>query len=89
MQLLDNFIILTLIIGSFVAGLKLANWYNAKASAEQKYALEKQFVRLQAGSDADDPVQPYVPPNPIPVEFMDHLRANGRATMQFDKSNLS
>ena len=73
-------ITLVLIIASFVAGLKLAGYYNKTASAAKEYALQKQYVRLIAHADADDPVAPYVSREPLPPEFETRLRATGRAT---------
>ena len=46
MQILDNLIIIFLHIACFVAGIALANYYNDKATREQKDALEKQYLRL-------------------------------------------
>ena len=78
--------VLLLIICSFVAGLKLSGWYHRQAAEERQYALEKQFVRLKAGSDADDPVGPYVPRRRVqlPPEFEEQLKSNGRATVSLN-----
>ncbi len=81
-----------LIVAAFIAGLKLSDYYHAIALAERKYALEKQYVRLQAGMDADDPVQPYVAsPDKhnfaVSPEFIDRLRTNRSASMRVDKPN--
>ena len=75
-------IVLFLIIVSFVAGLKLSGYYHKSALAEKEHALQKQYARLQARADADDPVAPYVPRQRIvlPPEFDERLRENGRAT---------
>lgn len=59
MQILDNFLIIALHILCFISGLKLANYYNTKRETEVKDALERQFLRLRAHSDADDPCRPY------------------------------
>ena len=71
---------------AFIAGLKLSDHYHAVASVEKKYALEKQYLRLSTGRDADDPVQPYVAhPNnrfELPDEFAERLVTNKSATMQ-------
>ena len=40
MQILDNLIILTLIVLSFIAGLRLDNHYHQKADLDRKEALE-------------------------------------------------
>lgn len=105
MQILDNLIIILIHIGCFIAGIKLANYYNDKAAQERKDALERQYLRLVSHSDADDPVRPYIaqPQFQIPVEdtdgdanlqpitqdFMDELRATGRAKVSFRKSDVS
>lgn len=99
MQILDNLIILTLIVLSFVAGLRVDNHYHQKADLDRKEALEKQFVRLRAKADADDPVRPYgtpqvlppipinysAPAGPITQEFMDELKTTGKAKTSFRK----
>lgn len=59
MQIIDNIIIVSLIILSFIAGMRLDNSYHMKALQDKKDALERQFVRLRAYADADDPVKPY------------------------------
>lgn len=58
--MIDNLIILTLIVVSFVTGLKLDRYYFTKAESDKRDALERQFLRLQARSDADDPCRPYI-----------------------------
>ena len=91
MGIIDNMIIVTLHVLCFIAGLKLANWYHANAERDRKDALERQFVRLQTRSDADDPCKPYVFPAPIVApsnngfddvkeQFADRLKKNGQAT---------
>ena len=74
MQLVDNLIIILLVVGSFMAGMTIANRYNRAATRDTKDALERQFVRLKAGADADDPVKPYAaagyeftPLQPVPT----------------------
>lgn len=95
MDILTNLVILSVIVVSFIAGLKLDNYYHAKASSEMKNALERQFVRLQAKADADDPCKPYFYPEPIPIkkqpiskEFMTELHHTGKAKTAFRKSDL-
>lgn len=92
-----------LMFAAFFAGIALANWYNDKAQAALKEAIERQYLRLRAGADADDPCKPYMfsqPPSvnpvdpipgygPISPEFMDELRATGKARTQFNKSEVS
>lgn len=77
---------LFLIIAAFIAGLKLSGWYHNQAEQDKQYALEKQFVRLKAYADADDPVAPYVPRRRVqlPPEFEEQLRENGRATVSLN-----
>jgi hypothetical protein len=104
MTLVGNIAVLVSIILSFIAGLRLDNYYQTRAAAERKDALERQFVRLQARADADDPCKPYGTPRfspPVPVtypaepaqpiseEFMTELQNNGRAKTSFRKSDLS
>ncbi len=99
-----NVVVICLIIASFIAGLRLDNYYHTRASISQKEALEKQFVRLRVNADADDPVRPYGTPqyfNPIPVQyypeprpvvdqnFMDELKTTGKAKKTFRKSDLT
>ncbi len=78
---------LLLVVISFIGGLKLSDHYHNQAREWEKYALQKQYLRLLAGCDADDPTQPYVSPpdsnrRPIPLSFLDHMQKNGSATMQ-------
>lgn len=81
---------LVLVVASFLFGLNLSDKYHTKAEQDKKYALEKQYARLMAGCDADDPVQPYVahPDNrfSVPSEFIDRLETNKSATLQIDKT---
>lgn len=65
MKILDNLIIVTLHVLCFIAGLKVANYYNRKAQLETKEALEKQFLRLRVRADADDPCKPYIGPQVV------------------------
>lgn len=78
---------------SFFLGLKLSDRYHDQAAYEQKIALQKQYVRLTAGMDADSPVQPYVytPPRrrkfSVGESFVEHMRTNGSATIRVDKTD--
>jgi hypothetical protein len=101
MQILDNLIIITIHVLCFVAGMKIANHYHAIADADKKDALERQFLRLRVKADADDPCRPYIAPRavaplqksgdydgdncPIPPEFMERLKENGKASMKVAK----
>lgn len=105
MQILDNLIIVSLIVGAFIAGMYVSERFNAKTAIEVKEALEKQYLRLRAKADADDPCRPYVAPrvlHPVPKptgdfdgdqfisqSFMDELKANGKARIAFKKSDLA
>ena len=82
-------ITLGIIVLSFVAGLKLAGYYYRTAEQEREYALQKQFVRIKANADADDPVGPYVPRQKyqLPPEFEERLRENGRATASLNSNH--
>lgn len=69
MQILDNLIIVSLIILAFIAGMKIDSRYHEKADIRVKDALERQFLRLRAKADADDPCRPYGTPqifHPLP-----------------------
>lgn len=91
-DMVDTIIILILVAIAFAAGVMLTERFYAKAAAEQKAALERQFLRFKAGSDADDPCRPYVyapqPVNPIGSAFMDTLKREGKAKTKFRKSDL-
>ena len=104
MTTVGNILIAVLIVLSFIAGLRLDNYYHTRAAADRKDALERQFIRLQARADADDPCKPYGAPRfypPIPVaypaepaqpisqEFMNELQTTGRAKTSFRKSDLT
>jgi hypothetical protein len=69
MQILDNLIIIALIVSAFLTGMYISGRYNAKTSMAVKDALERQYLRLRAKADADDPCRPYGTPqvfHPIP-----------------------
>ena len=72
---------------SFSAGMMVANRYNERAVLMQKDALERQYVRLVARADADDPCKPYRPAfSPSQLnEFESRLKTNGQATVQLNK----
>ena len=104
MEILDTFLILLLILLSFIAGLRLDNHYHEIARRQEKEALEKQFLRLRARADSDDPCRPYGTPQvfapvntgdfdgdagPISESFMNELKTNGKAKTSFRKSDLT
>lgn len=65
----------------FIFGLVVANHYNDKAEYLKKDALERQFLRLKAHADADDPCKPYKScVKVLPDGFEESLRNNGAAT---------
>lgn len=82
-------ITLFLIICSFIAGLMLAERFHRQAEEDRRYALEKQYLRIKANADADDPVGPYVSKHKmqLPPEFEEHLRQSGRATVSLNSNS--
>jgi len=81
---------------SYYLGLRTANWYHNKSEQERTYALERQYLRLRAGADYNDPVGPYVSRcNPIHSqpgfsraqleEFEARRRNNGSAVMMLNR----
>ena len=105
MTVLEAALIMLMVVGAFVAGLRLDAYYQNKAANETKTALEKQFLRLKSGSDADDPCKPYVwslpekklqtgdfdgdRPNPLPPECLHNLKENGKAVAKFRRSDIA
>lgn len=107
MEILDNLIIVSLIVSAFFVGMKVDAHYRKEAAADLKDALGRQYLRLRAKADADDPCGPYLAPRatvpqltplkfntgdpdgdgPITQDFMDELRANGRAKTVIRKSS--
>jgi len=79
-------VIVLLIAVAFVSGMITADRFNRRAAYETQVALQKQYLRLRAGVDADDIGQPYVyAPKyrhrySASPEFIDRLRTNGSAT---------
>lgn len=49
-----------LMILCFFSGVRLSDYYHDRQERAVDYALKRQFARLRAGADADDPVAPYV-----------------------------
>lgn len=103
MHILSNLAVVVLLVLSFIAGLRLDNYYHTRAAADRKDALERQYVRLRAHADADDPCRPYgtprysqpipafpnEPAQPISQEFMSELQTKGKAKTSFRKSDLT
>ena len=99
MKILDILFAVILVAASFFCGACFSDYFNRRAHNEQRAALERQYLRIQAGSDADDPCRPYVYTRPTPVvqnilnpvdnQFMDELHSRGRAKKKFRKSDLT
>ena len=92
MSLLDTLIATAIAITShslfFLFGMLIANHYNDRAEVMKRDALEKQFLRLRAHADADDPCRPYKSSiSVLPEGFEESLRNNGAATAMLNKRN--
>ena len=74
--MIDNIIILLLIIGAFIAGMKISDHYNRQISDYLDYVLRIQAAQQGVGYIA----RPRR--SPISQEFMDKLRKEGRAVQQ-------
>jgi len=87
--LLTTVILVTSYVLFFLFGMFVANHYNDKAAAETKDALERQFIRLQARADADDPCRPYKANARcrlvLPEQFENTLKTTGQATAFLNK----
>lgn len=94
-------VLLALCAGSFLLGMNIANKYNADERSHTKDALERQYMRLRANADSDDPVRPYkrrvqqptfeqtpTAPQWIPESFAQELKENGKAKIAFRKSDV-
>ena len=82
-QILDNLIILSLIAGAFIAGLKLAGHYHRKFDEERSYQERLREARERAPGKG--PGGPYVSRQPISTRFMDKLKTEGRAVQKLEK----
>lgn len=97
------FLSVVLFIVSFSAGVLYAE-HNAKVMRQEiNMALQRQYYRLKAGVDADDPVQPYGDsvaeqqieynnrkgrePFRITEDFVTKMKENGRATTMIKKTS--
>ena len=60
MNILDTFLIIAIHVLCFYAGMKISDRYHDNAERDRKEALERQYLRLRAKADADDPCRPYV-----------------------------
>jgi len=78
MNIVDNIIILALVIGSFVSGMKISDRYHSRIEENQRY-----YLRLNAAEKGVGYVAP--PQTPIGQPFMDRLKTNGRATQRLKR----
>ena len=83
MQMLDNFIILSLIALAFFVGKKISDNYHDKIISELQYQL-----RLNSAKEGVGYVAPPARKQRVPIgqNFMDKLKENGRATQQIRNS---
>lgn len=77
MNIIDNTIILLLILGAFLGGLKLAGKYYKKLLAELQWLLKVMIAENGLGYIAPPQEEPS---QPISQMFMDHLKKHGKAT---------
>ena len=75
--MIDNLVILTLIVGAFMAGLYLAGKYYKKLLAEIEWLLKVVIADKGLGYIAPPQEEPALP---ITQAFMDHMKEHGRAT---------
>lgn len=76
MNILDNFIIISLIVLAFIAGTKVAGHYYERILEEERYANKILAAKGGFGYVAP-PEKKHVP---IGQPFMDKLKETGRAT---------
>ena len=75
--MIDNIVILSLLVLSFMAGKKISDSYNDRIIRELQFQIRKNDIEKGIG---------YIPhhiekrKDPIGQEFMDRMRKNGRAT---------
>lgn len=84
MQMLDNFIILTLIVLAFIAGKKISDGYHDRQISELEYQLRLYSAERGVGYVAPPARKKFVP---IGQPFMDKLKENGRATQSLRNPN--
>lgn len=68
-------------VAAFIFGMRTADRYARERENAVKDALTRQYLRLQAGLDADDAPQPYT----LPEEFRQKLETNGRAVAKISR----
>lgn len=91
MPLVNVLCALALAAGSFYLGKTVADHYNDLAVRRLDYELEKQYLRLRANMDRDDPCKPYVYshvpqrrrgiPNDLLTQIDRKMRTDGQATV--------
>ena len=94
MEYLVNVLLaLALAFGSFWSGKHFSDCYHALHAQRQKEALERQYARLIAHMDADDPCKPYIASQPVKqtrteafadkellAQFENKMKEDGKAT---------
>lgn len=93
--------IIALMVISYFAGMKTANWYRDKADVDKRHALELQYMRLRAGTDFNDPSGPYLASpaggrttirgfTPAQMDqFEARLKDKGSATIQLNQAKTT
>ena len=90
---LNVILALVLAAGSFYLGKTVADRYHDEAEQRISYSLARQYLRLKANMDADDPCRPYVynpsPRRRIPKDLLTQidrkLKTDGQATVQLNQ----
>ena len=77
MQIIDNIIILLLVIGAFLGGICISNYYHRVIESHLDYALKILSTEKGLGYIAPPEAKKVVP---IGQPFMDKLKEHGRAT---------
>lgn len=90
MMLLNVILALVIAGGFFYLGKTFADRYHELSDIRVREALQRQYLRIQAGMDADDPVCPYVAPtqattqgtHPLSGELLSEFRRRMKETGQ-------
>jgi len=86
MGMIDNIIIILLIVGAFIAGLRLADHYHYREQKVREY--RERLADYRDYARWTGPGGPYVQApakETIGQEFMDKLRTHGRAVTRLTK----
>lgn len=78
MGILDNVIILSLIVLSFISGKYISDSYHQKIEDELRYLIKLSVAKEGVGYVAPPPKRRV----PIGQDFMDRLKENGKAVQQ-------